>query len=126
MLAGREVNVSRSQLIAGQTVCFDMDRVADKGDFATHGSFIQAGDEIVLTGGFWMGNTQTVFAGTDGSAHEQIPADLVPNSAMAAFHYGRMLRYSITRIEFLNEKERTVLAKGEHIMVPGNWTAKQV
>lgn len=110
MLVGREVNVSRSQLLAGQSVCLDMDRVADKGIFETHGSYIQAGEEIILTGGDWRGDTQTVFA---GDVEER--SHLVPNSARSAFHYGRMLRYSIRRIEFLNDEERDALSRGAHV-----------
>ncbi len=92
-----------------------MDRVAGKGQFKTHGSLIQAGDEIILTGQDWEGNTEGVFAGSAGNVCDvQIPADLVPNSPQALLDYGRALRYSLGRIEFSSEEERTTLARGPH------------
>ena len=115
VLEGQKINASRGILNAGKSIHFEMDRVAGKGQFKTHGSLIQAGDEIILTGQDWEGNTEGVFAGSAGNVCDvQIPADLVPNSPQALLDYGRALRYSLGRIEFSSEEERTTLARGPH------------
>lgn len=74
-----------------------------------------AGNTISVIHGIWHADTQTVFAGSDGSSRTQIQEDLTTNSHQATLEYGRMLVHSNIQTCVLNDAERDALVRGPHV-----------
>ena len=116
VIQGKNVVMPFSTIIAGQDVrLLYHPSVIDKTEMMTHGSHIKAGNEIEIDHTDWWGDTQTVFAGSDGSAYVQNPSDLTSNSAQAVHEFGRFFKYVAWNIYFFNAAERDALARGSHI-----------
>ena len=115
VLQGKNVVAQFSILTAGQNIRLLYHPSANTSELKTHGSYIKAGNEVEIDHNDWWGDTQTVFAGTDGSSRWQNQADLVPNSARAVIEFGRFFKYIAWNVYFLNEEERKALASGQHV-----------
>jgi hypothetical protein len=116
VVQGKNVVMPFSTIIAGQDVrLLYHPGATDKTEMMTHGSYIKAGGEIEIDHTDWWGDTQTVFAGSDGSGYVQNPADLTGNSARSVHEFGRCLKYVAWNILFLNAAERDALARGAHV-----------
>ena len=115
VLQGQTVVAQFSMMTAGQNVTLMYHPSANTGEIRTHGSYIKAGNAIEIDHNNWWGDTQTVFAGTDGSSRYQIQADLIANSARAVHEFGRFLKYIAWNINFFDDAEREALARGPHV-----------
>ncbi len=114
VLFGDTIDLAFSQVIAQQNL--KLHYLSDEcKSITTHGSLLHAGDSLAIDGLTWDGDTQTVFAGSDGSSHVQNPSDLTTNSTQAQLSYGRLRKHSVWNLTFLNDEERKVLTQGPEV-----------